>query len=81
MTQSNVALRLQRSLKAEAEKAAKLQGTSLNAFINVAVAEKLSAVRTADYFAERASRADVGEALATLGRLGDDKPPRKGDKR
>lgn len=39
---SNDALRLQASLKTEAEKLAKEEGTTLNQFINVAVAEKLS---------------------------------------
>ena len=39
---SNYALRLLTSLKAEAEKAAAEEGTTLNQFINVAVAEKLA---------------------------------------
>jgi hypothetical protein len=38
-------LRLQASLMAEARRAAKSEGVSLNQFINVAVAEKVSAVR------------------------------------
>ena len=58
MTPSNYALRLQTSLKAEAERLAKAAGTTLNQFINVAVAEKISALRTEDYFRERAARAD-----------------------
>src|SRR3954453_23093024 len=43
MTRANYALRLQSGLKAEAERVAKREGTTLNQFINVAVAEKLSA--------------------------------------
>jgi len=39
---SNYALRLLASLKAEAEKVAAEEGTTLNQFINVAVAEKLA---------------------------------------
>jgi hypothetical protein len=78
MTTSNYALRLQTSLKKEAERVAKAEGTTLNQFINVAVAEKLSALRTASYFEERAARADVGEALELLERAGDE-PPREGD--
>jgi hypothetical protein len=54
------------------------KGTMLNQFINVVVAEKLSALRTADYFRERAARADVGKALELLDRFGD-QPPRDGD--
>lgn len=55
-----IAVRLQASLKSEAERVAKAEGTMLNQFINAAVAEKLSALRTADYLAERALRADLG---------------------
>jgi hypothetical protein len=79
MTQANYALRLQASLKAEAERLAKAEGTTLNQFINVAVAEKISALRIADFFRERAKRADVKGALALLDRLGTDEPPRPGD--
>jgi hypothetical protein len=78
MTQANYALRLQLSLKAEAERLAKAEGTTLNQFINVAVAEKVATLRTADYFRERASRADVPAALALLDRFGGE-PPRPGD--
>jgi hypothetical protein len=39
-------LRLQVSVMAEARRVAKSEGVSLNQFINVAVAEKVSAVRT-----------------------------------
>jgi hypothetical protein len=54
---SNFALRLQPSLLDEARKAAQAEGVALNHLINVAVAEKLSALRTEKYFAERAARA------------------------
>ena len=79
MTQANYALRLQASLKAEAERAAKREGTTLNQFINVAVAEKLAALRTVDYLRERAARADLSEAMARLESFGGDEPPRAGD--
>ena len=52
---SNVALRLQESLLDEARKVPEKEGVALNPFINVAVAEKLSAIRTEEYFHERAS--------------------------
>jgi hypothetical protein len=44
-TRANYALRLQEGLKAEAGRVARQQGTTLNQFINTAVAEKLSALR------------------------------------
>ena len=52
---------------------------ALNQLINVAVAEKLSALRTADYFTARAARADIPKALKVLKRAGVGKPPTKGD--
>jgi hypothetical protein len=79
MTQANYALRLQAALKAEAERVAKEEGTTLNQFINVAVAEKLSALRTADYFRERALRANLADAEALLDSFGTDEEPQDGD--
>ena len=79
MTKANYSLRLQAGLKAEAERVAKAEGTTLNQFINVAVAEKLSALRTADYLRERAKRADLAEAMELLESFGTDAPPRPGD--
>jgi predicted HicB family RNase H-like nuclease len=59
MRKSNVALRLQPSLLEEARKVAKGEGIALNQLINVAVAEKLSVMRTDEYFREMAARGDV----------------------
>lgn len=67
-TQSNDALRLPLSLKAGAEQVAREDGTTLNQFIVSAVAEKLAAMKTADYFAQRAPRGDMTAALAFLSR-------------
>ncbi len=77
-TMSNYTLRLLASLKAEAEKVAEEEGTTLNQFINVAVAEKLAALRTVRYFQERATRADL-EAFGSLLKTAGDEPPRRGD--
>ncbi len=79
MKRSNVALRLQESLLEEARRVAEAEGVALNQFINVAVAEKLSALRTEDYFRERAARGDVAKAKQILKRAGRDKPPVRGD--
>ncbi|MDZ7811625.1 MAG: pilus assembly protein HicB [Ideonella sp.] len=82
-TPSNFALRLPASLKQGAEQVAREDGTTLNQFIVSAVAEKLSAMRTAQFFGERAQRGDLQSALAILGRAGglppadDDRLPTK----
>ena len=79
MRKSNVASRLQESLLNEARRVAETEGVALNQFINVAVAEKLSALRTEDYFNERAARGDVGKAKRLLKRSGRGNPPVPGD--
>ena len=79
MRKSNVALRLQSSLLEEARRVAETEGVALNQFINVAVAEKLSALRTEDYFRERAGRGDVSKAKRILQRAGKKNPPVSGD--
>ena len=79
MRKSNFALRLQPSLMAEARKVAEAEGVAVNQLINVAVAEKLSALRTEEYFSERAKRGSVTGALRILERLGTGNPPVAGD--
>jgi len=79
MRKSNFALRLQSSLIEEARKVAEAEGVALNQLINVALAEKLSALRTESYFRERASRADVPKALKILEKAGKGNPPVRGD--
>jgi len=79
MRRSNITLRLQASLFDEAKRVAASEGVALNQLINVAVAEKLSAPRTEDYFRERAQRAKVGAAKLILRRAGRGKPPVPGN--
>ena len=57
-TPSNYALRLPASLKKTAEVVAREDGSTLNQFIVSAVAEKVSALKTAEYFTARATRGD-----------------------
>lgn len=79
MRTSNFALRLQPSLLDEARRVAEAEGVALNQFINVAVAEKVAAVRTAAYFRERAARGSVAGAKAVLEKAGRDTAPDDGD--
>jgi hypothetical protein len=79
MRRSNFALRLQPSLLDEARKLAEAEGVALNQLINVALAEKISVLRTEEYFAERARRADPRKIARILKRVGKGKPPVEGD--
>jgi hypothetical protein len=72
MRRSNVALRLQESLLEEARRVSEAEGVALNQFINVAVAEKLSALRTDDYFRERAQRGRIAPARGNAPVAGDE---------
>ena len=55
-----------------------LTDTTINQFINVAVAEKTAALRTEADFRERAQRADLAEFARILAKAGGE-PPRPGD--
>jgi hypothetical protein len=79
MRRSNVALRLQESILEEARRVSEGEGVALNQFINVAVAEKLSALRTEEYFRLRGGRGDVAKAKRLLKRAGRGNPPIPGD--
>ena len=78
MTKANYSLRLQPSLKNAAERAAAADGTSLNQFINVAVAEKLAALGTAEFFRARAAEGRREAFLGFLDNAGD-AVPEEGD--
>jgi hypothetical protein len=80
MRKSNFALRLQPSLLEQARRLAESEGVALNQLINVAVAKKLSALRTEKYFVERASRGNIPKALGILKRAGIGNPPMRGDR-
>lgn len=79
MKKSNFALRLQPSLMDEARRVAKAEGVAVNQLINVAVAEKLSVLRTEEYFEERRARSNINKALRILKRAGVGNPPVAGD--
>ncbi len=72
-------LRLPVSLKAALEKIAERDGTSLNQFLVIAAAEKIAAMETENFFAERRERADDAAFLRILNRKGGD-PPRPEDR-
>jgi hypothetical protein len=63
----------------EARRVSKTEGVALNQFINVAVADKVSALRTEEYLRERGARGDVAKAKRLLKRVGRGNPPLPGD--
>jgi hypothetical protein len=78
MSTANYALQLQTSLKIAGERFANAEGTSLNQLINVALAEKLSALSTEALFRDRAAKGNRDSFLAFLDGAGDE-PPIEGD--
>ncbi len=75
---STYSLRLPRSLKEEVAKMAKRDGTSLNQLISMAVAEKVSALETEEFFKKRVKRANLALFEDLLFRPGGE-APREGD--
>ena len=71
-------LRLPRSLEEAVRRLSREDGTSINQFVAMAVAEKVSALQTARYFADRKARADF-QAFDKIMRRRGGKPPRQGD--
>jgi hypothetical protein len=71
-------LRLPNSVKAEVERRALADGISMNQFVATAVAEKLSAMNTAEFFAERRAKADFAAFDRIMARQGGE-PPQPGD--
>jgi len=75
---STYPLRLPRSLKEAVERLSQQDGTSINQFVAMAVAEKVSAMQTAKFFEDRKVRADFRAFDKVMRRKGG-APPREGD--
>lgn len=76
---STFPLRLPASLKATVAAISREEGTSINQFVAMAIAEKVSAMKTAEFFAERREGADIEAARLLLRRTGGS-PPRPEDR-
>jgi hypothetical protein len=66
---SRYALELPEALLREAQAVAQAAQISLDDFVLAAIAEKIAAARTAQYFRTRAARADPEAFLAVLERI------------
>ena len=76
---STFALRLPTSLKSAVVDACRQNNTSINQFVVMAVAEKLSAMKTTEFFAERSGKVDPRDAISILYR-DDGQPPAPDDR-
>lgn len=75
---SVLSLRLPDSIHAKAREISEQDGVSINQFIATAVAEKVAALLTTKYLADRASRANRKAFDRILARV-PSRPPMKGD--
>lgn len=66
---SSIALRIPDSLLSSAKELAIAENTTLNQFLAIAIAEKISSMKTAQFFSERAAQADTAAALAVLAKV------------
>lgn len=77
-TLSTYPLRLPRSIRAGVERMSKQDGTSINQFVSIAVAEKLAMMQAEVYFTERSARADLPAFDRLMARTTGE-APREGD--
>ena len=75
---SALSLRLPNSLHNHIKEIAKREGVSIKPFISSAVAEKISAIMTEEYLAQRAKGADKKQFKKMLGQV-PARPPLPGD--
>lgn len=71
---STISLRLPDSLHEAVRKLAARENVSINQLATLAIAEKVAALETADYFLQRASRADKKKFLRAMGKVADKTP-------
>lgn len=71
---STLSLRLPESLHKSVKEMVQREGISINQFITIAVAEKLSALLTEEYLQERAKRGSREAYLAALAEVPDTEP-------
>jgi hypothetical protein len=71
---STISLRLPSSLHDKVRELAKQENVSINQFITLALAEKISALVTEDYLAERASRGSRDKFEQAMARVADAAP-------
>jgi len=71
---STISLRLPHSLHEAAREVAKKESVSINQFITLALAEKISALMTQDYLEARAQRGDRQKFERAMAKVADVEP-------
>ena len=71
---STLSLRLSESLHKQVKELAKQEGISINQFVATAVAEKMAALMTSDYLAERAAKGSREAFDAVLAKVPEQTP-------
>jgi hypothetical protein len=74
---STISLRLPDSLHEAVRELSKKERTSINQFITLALAEKISALMTEEYLEERAQRGDRAKFEKTMAKVADVEPEEK----
>jgi hypothetical protein len=77
---ATLTLRLRDSLHQLARKVAEEEGISMNQLITLALAEKVSALKTESYLQARAARGDRTRFEAALAKVADVEPPDERDR-
>ena len=72
-----LSVRLPNSIHREVRQLAKEDGVSINQFISLAIAEKVSSLRTVDYLKQRAARGSAEDLLSVLDSAPDVEPERR----
>ncbi len=72
---SAITVRLPESLHQTVREMARREGVSINQFITLAVAEKVAALKTAEYLEARARRASRERFEQALAKVADVEPP------
>jgi predicted HicB family RNase H-like nuclease len=66
---STLSIRIPKSLHDDAREAARKEDVSLNQFIAITLAEKVSAIKTSDYLEERARRGSLEDFQRIMGKI------------
>lgn len=74
---STISLRIPESLHELVRKLAESEGTSINQFITLALAEKISALITEEYLGERAKRGSQEKFRRAMAKVADVEPEAK----